>query len=166
MSQVPRKTPTSKFSAGLTRSQSSGPLSLNLSKPSQYSSASPDLLPDQRLHAGPARDHRHEHQGSRRPDGRDHGVGVAAGARRDARPRWRTVICDHKDPPLETRRCDGQLVCPCLPCAACSLSRSGVRLNMTSDATITPKPARYRPRPTVVSLSPNATLPAHPMSGV
>ena len=47
--QVPRKTPTSRFSAGLTRSQSSGPLSLNLSKPSQYSSASPEVVPDQRL---------------------------------------------------------------------------------------------------------------------
>ena len=49
MLQVPKKTQLSKFSAGLTRSQSSGPLSLNLSKTSQYSSASPDLLPDQRL---------------------------------------------------------------------------------------------------------------------
>ena len=47
--QVPKKTPTSKFNAGLTRSQSSGPLSLNLSKTSQYSPASSDLLPDQRL---------------------------------------------------------------------------------------------------------------------
>ena len=52
MLQVPKKTQISKFSAGLTRSQSSGPLSLNLSKTSQYgqySSARPDLLPDQRL---------------------------------------------------------------------------------------------------------------------
>ena len=49
MFQVPKKTKTSRFSAGLTRSQSSGPLSLNLSPASQFSPARPDLVPSQRL---------------------------------------------------------------------------------------------------------------------
>ena len=48
--QVPKKTPVSKFGSGLTRSQSSGPLSLNMVASSgMFSTSSSSLVPEQRL---------------------------------------------------------------------------------------------------------------------
>merc|ERR1712066_353035 len=48
--QVPKKRQASKFSSGLSRSQSSGPLSLNLvTGRSQFSMSSSQLLPEQKL---------------------------------------------------------------------------------------------------------------------